>query len=71
MPDRLSAAIDRRLEVLIVGMARRRWPALRLVPARLITLAVAPTARRLGRVLTLTILTAVLAIALLVGLLIV
>jgi hypothetical protein len=54
---------------LIVAWARRRCPALRLVPARWITLAVAPTARRLGRVLSLSVLTAALPIALIVGLL--
>jgi hypothetical protein len=69
MPGALSAAMNRRLEDLIVAWTRRRWPALRLVPARWISLAVAPTARRLRRVLSLAVLTAVLAIALIVNLL--
>src|SRR3954454_9679575 len=49
MHSGVSAAIDRRLADLIVVWARRRWPALRFVPARWIRPAVAPTAVRLRR----------------------
>jgi hypothetical protein len=45
----LSTSIDRRLEALIVAWVRRQWPVLRLVPARWIRPAVAPTAVRLRR----------------------
>jgi hypothetical protein len=48
----LSAAIDGRLQNLIVSWARRRWPVLRLVPARWIRFAVAPAAPRLRRALS-------------------
>jgi hypothetical protein len=46
---RLSAAIDYRLEGLIVGWARRQWPVLRFVPASWIRPALTPTAVRLRR----------------------
>jgi hypothetical protein len=52
MSSGLSAAIDKRLEDLAVAWVRRQWPALRLVPARWIRPAVAPTALRLRRSLT-------------------
>jgi hypothetical protein len=52
MRDGLTAAIDRRLEVLVVAWARRQWPALRFVPARWICPAAAPAARRLRRLLS-------------------
>jgi hypothetical protein len=45
----VSAAIDNRLEDLIVVWARRQWPVLRLVPARWIRPAVTPAAVRLRR----------------------
>jgi hypothetical protein len=45
----VSAAIDRRLEDLIVAWLRRQWPILRLVPSRWIQLAVTPSAVRLRR----------------------
>jgi hypothetical protein len=52
MPSGPSTAIDSRLEDLIVAWARRRWPALRLVPARWIRPSVAPLAVRLRRLLS-------------------
>ena len=71
MPNRLGAAIDSRLQDLIVAFARRRWPALRLVPARWIRPAVAPLALRCRRVLSLAVLAAMMpigfALALLIG----
>jgi hypothetical protein len=48
----LGAAIDSRLQILIVAWARRRWPVLRLVPACWIRPAVAPAAPRLRRALS-------------------
>jgi hypothetical protein len=51
MLSRASAAIDTRLANLIVAWARRRWPALRLLPARWVRPAVAPAAVRLRRAL--------------------
>jgi hypothetical protein len=51
MRDPVSSAIDRRLEDLIVTWARRRWPALRLLPASWIRPAVVPAALRLRRAL--------------------
>jgi hypothetical protein len=63
MRSGLSGAVDRRLEGLIVAWARRRWPALRLVPARWMRPAVAPMALRLRRLLS----RAVLAVALPAG----
>jgi hypothetical protein len=52
MPRAVSAAIDRRLQNLIVACARRQLPVLRLVPARWIRPAIAPTAVRLRRSLS-------------------
>ena len=52
MHSRVNAAIDTQLADLIVAWARRRWPALRLVPARWIRPAVTPAAIRLRRVLS-------------------
>jgi hypothetical protein len=52
MANGLSATVDRLLEDLIVISSRRQWPALRLVPARWLRAAVAPTAVRLRRSLT-------------------
>ena len=49
MPSRISAAVDRQLEDLIVTWARRQYPALQVVPARWIRPAVAPAAARLRR----------------------
>jgi hypothetical protein len=69
MPSGLSAAIDSRAEDLIVTWARRRWPPLRLVPARWIRPAVAPMALRLRRLLSRTVLAAA-PIGIILGLLI-
>lgn len=49
MRNRVTAAIDTQLAVLIVALARRRWPALWLMPAGWIRPAVRPTAIRLRR----------------------
>jgi hypothetical protein len=49
MSTGVSAAIDRRLESLIVAWARRQWPVLRLVPARWIRPAIRPATGRLRR----------------------
>jgi hypothetical protein len=70
MSSGLSAAIDSRLEGLIVAWARRRWPALRLVPARWIRPAVAPTALRLRRLLSRGVLAAAVPIGIILALLI-
>jgi hypothetical protein len=51
MPSAISAAVDRRLEDLIVAWTRRQYPALQWVPARWIRPAVAPAAVRLRRLL--------------------
>jgi hypothetical protein len=48
----VSAAIDRRLEDVIVVWLRREWPVLRLVPSRWIRPAARPTAVRLRRSLS-------------------
>jgi hypothetical protein len=48
----LGAAIDRRLEELMVKWVRRQWPALRLVPARWIRPAIRLTVMRLRRSLS-------------------
>jgi hypothetical protein len=61
MASRVGAAIDVRIEALIVAWARWRWPVLRLVPARWVRMAISPAVPRLRR--------AVLAPALLVGVL--
>jgi hypothetical protein len=52
MRNPVSAAIDRRLENLIVRRARRESPLLRLVPDRWIRPAITPTAVRLRRSLS-------------------
>ena len=52
MSSRINASIDTQLADLIVARARRRWPALRLMPARLMRPAVRPAAIRLRRVLS-------------------
>ncbi len=44
-----GAALDRRIEALIVSWVRRQWPVLRIVPVGLIRPALAPTALRLRR----------------------
>jgi hypothetical protein len=51
MRSRVGAAINTQLADLIVAWARRRWPALRLVPAHWIRPAVRPAAIRMRRVL--------------------
>jgi hypothetical protein len=66
----LSAVIDSRLEDLIVAWARRRWPVLRLVPARWIQPAVAPLAPRLRRLLSRAVLAAAMPIGVILTLLI-
>jgi hypothetical protein len=70
MPSALSGAIDRRLEDLMMAWTRRRWPALRLVPARWLRSAVAPTARRLRRMFSHAVLAAALPLGLLLALVI-
>jgi hypothetical protein len=70
MSSGLSAAIDSGLEDLIVAWARRRWPALRLVPARWIRPAVAPIALRLRRLLLRAIRAAAMPIGIILALLI-
>jgi hypothetical protein len=70
MPSGLSAAIDSRLEQLIVSWARRRWPALRLVRARWMRAAVAPIAQRLRRVLSRALLAAAMPAGIILALLI-
>jgi hypothetical protein len=70
MHSALSAAIDRRLEALIIVWARREWPALRLLPVRWLRPAVAPTALRLRRLLTRAVLVAAMPAAIAVGLLV-
>ena len=52
MRSRVNAAIDTQLADLIVAWARRRWPALGLVPARWIRPAARPAAIRMRRVLS-------------------
>ena len=64
-----GAAIDSWLEALLMVWGRRRWPALRLVPARWIRPAVAPIAWRCRRVLSLALLVATLPIGLVLALL--
>jgi hypothetical protein len=49
---RVSTAVDTRLADLIVALACRRWPALRLMPAGWIRPAVRPAAIRLRRALS-------------------
>jgi hypothetical protein len=64
-----GAAIDGRLERLIIGHARREWPLLRLVPAALMGPVVAPVARRIRRSLAHTTLVLVVALAVIAGVL--
>jgi len=52
MRNGVGAAIDGRLEELIVKWARRQCPALRLVPARWIRPVTKPTVVRLRRSLS-------------------
>lgn len=70
MSGGLGAVIDSRLEDLIVAWARRRWPALRLVPARWIRPAVAPVALRVRRVLARAVIAAAMPIGVVLALLI-
>ena len=52
MRTRVSTALDTRLADLILALACRRWPALRLMPAGWIRPAVRPAAIRLRRLLS-------------------
>jgi len=52
MRSRVNAAIDTQLAELIVALACRRWPALRLVPRRWIRPVLAPAAVRLRRAIS-------------------
>jgi len=52
MRNGVGAAIDGRLEALIVKWVRRQWPVLRLVPARCIRPVTKPTVLRLRRSLS-------------------
>ena len=52
MRNGVGAAIDGRLEELIVKWVRRQWPALRLVPARWIRPVTKPMVVRLRRSLS-------------------
>jgi hypothetical protein len=70
MGGAFSAAIDRRLEALIIVWARREWLALRLLPVRVLRPAVAPTVVRLRRVLTWAVAGAAMLVAIVVGLLV-
>jgi hypothetical protein len=70
MPSRLSAAVDDRLQAVIVAWGRRRWPAMRLVPARWLRPAVAPLAIRVRRLLGRAVLAAAMSTSLIVALLI-
>jgi hypothetical protein len=70
MSSGLNAVIDRRLRDLIVAWSRRQWPVLRLVPARWLRPVVAPTALRLRRSLSRTVLAAALPVGILLALLI-
>jgi hypothetical protein len=71
MPSGISAAVDRRLEDLIVGWTRRQYPALQWVPARWIRPTVAPAAVRLRRLLWGAVLAAATTIGMILVLLIV
>lgn len=71
MPSGISAALDRRLEDLLVAWTRRRYPPLQMVPARWIRPAVAPLAARLRRVIWRGVLAAATPIGIIVVLLIV
>jgi hypothetical protein len=70
MHSALGAAIDRRLEALIIMWTRREWPVLRLLPRRWLRPAVASTAIRLRRLLTRAFLAAAMPVAVVVGLLV-
>jgi hypothetical protein len=70
MHGALSAAIDRRLEALIIMWARREWPALRLLPVRWLRPAVASKALRLRRLLTRAVFAVAMLVAVVVGLLV-
>ena len=70
MPSRLSAAVDERLQAVIVAWGRRRWPAMRLVPARWLRPAVAPLAIRFRRLLWRAVLVAAMSTSLIAALLI-
>jgi hypothetical protein len=70
MPSGPGAAIDSWLEDLLMVRGRRRWPALRLVPARWIRPAVAPMARRFRRMLLRAVLAAAMPIGIILALLI-
>jgi hypothetical protein len=69
MRPRVIAAIDTRLAGLLMALACRRWPALRVVPQRWIRPLLVPAAGRLRRGIAAAVLTvattAVLIIALL------
>jgi hypothetical protein len=71
MASGISAAVDRRLEDLIVAWTRRHYPPLQLVPARWIRPAVAPAAARLRRLLLRGVLAAATPIGMILVLLIV
>jgi hypothetical protein len=60
MRSGVSAAIDRRLEGVIVAWLRREWPVLRVVPSAWIRPVVRPTAMRLRRSLARSVLVVVL-----------
>jgi hypothetical protein len=49
MANVLSVVVDRLLQSVVVASSRRQWPVLRLVPARWLRAAVAPTNLRLRR----------------------
>jgi len=49
MRSPVTAALDNRLQALVIARARREWPALNLVPARWMRPVVAPVADRLRR----------------------
>jgi hypothetical protein len=69
MRSRVSAAIDTQLADLLVGWARRRWPALRLMPMRWIRPAARPAAIRLRRLLSAAVLILVATIGLILAML--
>jgi hypothetical protein len=52
MLTRVNAAIETQLADLMVAWARRRWPALRLVPPRWLRPMVIPAASRLRRAIS-------------------
>ena len=69
MRTRVSAMVDTQLADLIVAVACRRWPALRLMPAGWIRPAVRPAAIRLRRLLSAAALMLVVTVGLAVALL--